>query len=111
MSKCEKCGSTMIEYYGSHCFKCEIPTPDKKGRYMLIPVCYYIALKNGFNYKAIWKSIADADFVEGNDRICDLYFSYEDMENMDDNELELENYLKLIDDEFPLQTTNFYVSW
>ena len=104
---CDKCGGMMLMYYNPTCFKCEKPTPDKKGRYMLIPVCYYVALKNGLEYREVWEAISDAngnygDFYYSNDTSADLYYT---------QNAKVDKYIKMIDEEFPVETTNFFVSW
>lgn len=100
---CKICGNKMTMYYTPQCFKCEKPKPDKKGRYMLIPVCYYVALKNGLPIREIWEHISrETDFIEGNDRPCDLYMTEDE---------ETDKYIEMIDKEFPVETTNFFVSW
>lgn len=100
---CKNCGGKMVMYYTPQCFKCEKPKPDKKGRYMLIPVCYYIALKQGLPLREIWEYISrKTDFIDGNDRACDLYKT---------GNKDTDKYINMIDEEFPVETTNFYVSW
>jgi hypothetical protein len=101
--KCDKCNNLMILYYVPTCYHCDKPNPDKKGNYDLIPVCYWIALKNNLKYDFIWRLIGNqTDFIVLNKISAELKFTGND---------EIDKYLKMIDDEFPFETTIFYVSW
>lgn len=100
---CKKCGRATKMYYTPTCFYCERPKPDQKGRYYLIPVCYYVALKNNLPLNEIKDTILDYDVFEyHNDTILDLYYT--------ENE-KVDKYIRMIDEEFPIATTNFFVSW
>lgn len=98
---CPKCGEKKIMYYTPICINCDKPKKDKKGRIMLIPACYYVERKNNLHHRLIWETICNY-FVESNDTSCDLYFTDDD---------DVDKYIKMIDDEFPIETTNFFVSW
>ena len=99
---CDNCGGKMIMYFTPQCFKCNKPTADKKGRFMLIPVCYYVSLKNSLPLREVWDSFRDTDFIFGNDTTVDLYYTGKD---------KIDKYIKMIDDEFPIETSLFFVSW
>ena len=60
-------------------------------------------MKNGLDIHKIWDIISDkTDFIQGNDRVTDVYLT---------GKKDIDKYLKMIDKEFPLETTNFYASW
>jgi hypothetical protein len=99
---CPKCGDKMIMYYKPICTKCEKPEKDKKGRIMLIPACYYVEKKNNLPHRTIWQTISDNEFFEHNDTSCDLYFTGDE---------DVDKYIRMIDEEFPIEITNFFVSW
>ena len=98
---CKKCGNPTIMYYTPTCFSCERPEPDKRGRYYLMPVCYYIAIKNNLPPETIEEAILDS-FECHNDSILDLYSIGDE---------KIDKYLAMVDKEFPIETTNFYISW
>jgi len=103
---CEKCGGKMTMYYKPTCFNCDKPQPDDRGQIMLIPACYYVALKNDLDIREVWEAVGDAngdyEFYHRNDSPCHLHMTGDE---------DIDYYLKMIDDVWPLKKTTFYVSW
>lgn len=100
---CSTCGSKKIMYYKTYCPKCDKPTADKKGRYTIHQIGYYLAAKHNLPERAIIDAITRSDHFEySNDSPIDLYFTGDES---------VDKYLRLIDAEYPLETTNFFISW
>ena len=104
--RCPECGGKMVMYYRSYCPVCEgKPKKDKKGRYMLFEIFNYLSAKHNIPEQEINDAILDPDIFEySNDTVIDLYIP-------DGASDECKKYLKMIDEEWLLETTNFFVSW
>jgi len=102
-STCPTCGGTRIMYYRPICPKCHVPEKDKRGRYSFFEIIYCIAAKNNIDSKEMKKAILDCDHFDiRNDSVVDFFFV--------ENE-KVDKYLRMIDTEYPLSETNFFVSW
>lgn len=102
-SLCPDCGGTRIMYYRPICPKCLVPKKDKKGRVQFFEVVYVVAEKNKINPQEFFDVIFGYDqFNISNDTVVDFYFTEDENVN---------KYLRMINAEFPLESTNFFVSW
>jgi len=102
-SICPNCGGTRIMYYRPICPKCHVPEKDKRGRFNFFEIVYQIAAKNGIDSEKMRRTILRCDhFNISNDTVVDFFLT---------GKKDVDQYLKLIDAEYPLDTTNFFVSW
>jgi hypothetical protein len=102
-SFCPTCGRKLIMYYRSYCPKCEEVKPDKKGRINIHEMGYALAIKHNLGERAIIDAICrEGNFVQSNDSPVDLYFTGKES---------IDKYLRLVNEVYPLESTQFYVSW